>query len=226
MNKQQQAVNNGILHRYPVITETISFPDGGLDILRVREMDDVLADLTDENFKEDEQFPYWADLWPSAIALAGAVLQSPLNWQGQGCLELGCGLGLSGLAAARKGARVLATDYSADALVFARHNALQNSLPLATRQLDWRYPHGFGHFRFVLGADLLYEKRNHQHLLTALEVLLQPGGTAIFADPCRKEAAHFTSMATDSGWHLKRTETAVAYRERQHKIQLFELGRR
>src|SRR5580698_6627041 len=49
-------------------------------------------------FATDEYLPYWADLWPAARMLAKAVLAEPLPL-GLTALEVGCGLGLPGIAA-------------------------------------------------------------------------------------------------------------------------------
>src|SRR5262245_54921932 len=56
-------------------------------------------------FAADEYMPYWADLWPAARMLAKAVLRE--DWRpGLEALEIGCGLGLPGLAALARGLRV------------------------------------------------------------------------------------------------------------------------
>ena len=54
--------------------------------------------------------PYWAELWPSGIALARHVVGLALA--GRRVLELGCGLALPSFAAALAGADVLATDWA------------------------------------------------------------------------------------------------------------------
>src|SRR5262249_14276462 len=64
---------------------------------------------------------YWATPWPSGCALAVFVAGLPL--EGRKVLELGAGLGLPALAAARAGAEVLATDNQADAMALLRQNA-------------------------------------------------------------------------------------------------------
>src|SRR3954468_9433344 len=64
---------------------------------------------------------YWATPWPSGCALARHVAQLPLS--GRRVLELGAGLGLPSLAAARAGASVLASDVRREALALLRKNA-------------------------------------------------------------------------------------------------------
>lgn len=46
---------------------------------------------------------HWCHVWPSALALAAELLQQPDLVAGRRCCELGCGLGLAGLAAALAG---------------------------------------------------------------------------------------------------------------------------
>ena len=83
---------------------------------RGRRSADELID--EEAFDEDEFLPYWAELWPSGVALAERVAE--LDLRGARVLELGAGLGLPSLAAALGGADVLATDWAEDAVELLR----------------------------------------------------------------------------------------------------------
>src|SRR5579883_3037285 len=73
-------------------------------------------------FEADEYLPYWTDLWPAARMLAKMVLQEPLT-PGTEALEIGCGLGLPGVAALARGLKVIFSDCDATALQFAADNA-------------------------------------------------------------------------------------------------------
>jgi methylase of polypeptide subunit release factors len=76
-------------------------------------------------------------------------------------LELGAGLGLVGLAAARRGYRVTLTDHDADALAFARETARVNGLAIPqTRVVDWRSPPLEVRMDRIVAADVLYESRH------------------------------------------------------------------
>ncbi|GFH15915.1 uncharacterized protein HaLaN_12240, partial [Haematococcus lacustris] len=48
--------------------------------------------------------PYWTRAWPSAIALASALLARPHLVRGKRVADLGSGLGVAGIAAALAGA--------------------------------------------------------------------------------------------------------------------------
>ena len=67
---------------------------------------------------------YWAQLWPSALALSRRLLERPELVAGRAVVEIGSGLGLASLAAAHAGAAsVLATDREPRALAFAAQSA-------------------------------------------------------------------------------------------------------
>jgi predicted nicotinamide N-methyase len=164
-------------------------------LLRPRSAD---ALLDEDRFAVDEFLPYWAALWPSAVALARHV--AGLELDGTDALELGCGLGLVSVAAARAGARVRATDWSPDALAFARANAALNGVTIRAELLDWRAPPGQPQpAALVLAADVLYEERNVHALLRLLPLVTGRAGCALVADPGRRHA-HAFLQAIETGW--------------------------
>ncbi len=171
----------------------------GLDIELERPRDPE-ALVSEEAFGDDEFLPYWAELWPSGLALAAHVASRDLK--GLHVLELGCGLGLPSLAAAALGARVVATDWAADAVALLRLNAERNRVVLDVERTDWREPGRLDPtmFDLVLAADVLYEKRNAAPLARLLNPILARGGTAWIADPGRHHAAAFLELVstTDS----------------------------
>ena len=124
-------------------------------------------ELIDEDaFARDEFLPYWAELWPAALALADALP----DVAGLRVCELGCGLGLPSLVAASRGASVTATDWAADAIGLLRENAARNGLALSAEVRDWREPWE-ARFDLVLAADVLYEQRNVAPMLALLRAL-------------------------------------------------------
>src|SRR6476619_3617154 len=94
--------------------------------------------LLDEELDDDERLPYWADLWPSGVALAETVVGRALG--GRRVVELGCGLGVPSIAAAIAGARVTATDWSAPAIELLAANAARNGVELEAIVCSWQDP--------------------------------------------------------------------------------------
>ena len=153
--------------------------------------------LSEEAFEQEEFLPYWAELWPSALALARAVARRPLT--GRRTLELGCGLGLPAIAAAAAGARVLATDWSPDAVAMTARNAERNGVALEARLFRWDAdPAQLGPpWPLVLASDVLYEARNVAPLLELLTRLTAAAGEVWLADPGRAPAAGFLATAAE-----------------------------
>ena len=160
-----------------------------LAVVRPRDGEELLDDAA---FERDEFMPYWAELWPSGVALARTVASRSLR--GARTLELGCGLGLVSIAAAQAGGRVLATDWSAEAVRFTRDNAARNDVQLESQVVDWSRPETLlerAPWQFVLGSDVLYERRNVDQMLELLPRLVDRTGEVWIADPGRQTSMDF-----------------------------------
>lgn len=184
---------NHVMAGHDLIEEVVGVDGRELRVLRPRDSE---ALLDEEAFEREEFLPYWADLWPSALALARAVARRTLR--GRRVLELGCGLGLPSIAAALQGGRVLASDWSADAVGMAAANALRNGARLETLVCSWAQPAPLlerAPWDLVLASDVLYETRDVEPLLTLLPGLLGACGEAWIADPGRGPAESFLAQA-------------------------------
>jgi predicted nicotinamide N-methyase len=103
-------------------------------------------------------------------------------------LELGCGLALPALVAAKLGASVTATDLHPDVPGFlARNLALNGLAPGAIDyvELDWRTGALGPRFDLVVGSDILYEAGHPEPVARALAAHVAPGGRILLADPAR-----------------------------------------
>src|SRR5689334_18755597 len=133
-------------------------------------------------YAADEYIPYWAELWPAARMLAKAVLKEPWDRYPKppggklAALEVGCGLGLAGIAALSRGLRVTFTDVDELALTFASANARLNGFTdFTTAAVDLRSPPPGLTAGVVLGSDLLYEPRMVEPVVNFLLAVLTPG---------------------------------------------------
>jgi predicted nicotinamide N-methyase len=185
---------------------------------------DALIDERD--FDRDERLPYWAYLWPSAIALARYLAREKLA--GRRAIELGCGVGLPTVVALARGAEVLATDHYEAALDFAAHNARANLIQEPeTALLDWHAVEAerLGTFDLVFASDVLYERRNAPALVDLILGLLAPGGEAIFADPRRKDAPLFLELMEEREFKKTTEEMQVNQGGRRFKVLVHLLRR-
>src|SRR5688572_5483546 len=100
----------------PPVREKVIVDDQTFLLERPSESDRLLDHpAVHSAFERDEYMPYWADLWPAARMLAKVVRREPWT-PGAEALEIGCGLGLPGIAALSRGLKVTFTDYDACAL--------------------------------------------------------------------------------------------------------------
>jgi predicted nicotinamide N-methyase len=190
----------------PTVEQQVSLNRSGriFSILRPADIDVLLDRVVDD---PEQNLPYWSEIWPSGVALADAIYVNQELVSGKRVLELGCGVGITAIAALDAGADLIATDYSRDSLLLSRYNTLLNAgREPDTLRINWRNPSqllfdlaGDG-FPVVLAADVLYEERDVEPLLTLLDRLLAPGGLLWLAEPGRRVSQLFLASARTAGW--------------------------
>jgi predicted nicotinamide N-methyase len=200
-----------------VIAERVPLPGGEVEVLRPPDAD---ALISEEAFEHEEFLPYWAALWTSAVALAHDV--SVRSLRGKRTLELGCGLGLPSIAAALAGGRVLATDWSEDAVRATAENAARNGVDIETLRCAWGEPDPIvelGPWPLVLASDVLYEQRNVDELLGLLPRLVDETGLILLADPGRVPAERFLREADGQGWTIRSVPSQRMKRVVIHRLR-------
>ncbi len=174
---------------YPARTVPLRFGEVAVTLLVVKRLEDHVdaeALLRDADAPEP---PYWAHLWAGSRALARLVA-TQVDCRGRRVLDIGCGLGLAGIAAARRGATVAMIDAAGAAVRFARASAALNRCAAAVMQTDLRHPGLRGRFDYCLAADVTYDPALQTALAGFIADHLEPGGRAWCAESVR---------ATDQG---------------------------
>ncbi len=184
----------------------------------VRHLFHRLDEIDLDYWENDDELPYWADVWPSGEVLA-TIIASSGALDGVRMLELGCGLGLPSIVASRLGAEVVASDHSSEALELLRANALLNGVDIGRVELDWQDPTFIGHrplttdkrtepglgdFDLVVASDVLYESWQPKALAFMLSRTVSLTGQAIVVDPDRLTARGFMDEATYQGFRVVR----------------------
>lgn len=154
---------------------------------RAADMEALWDAMDGDDMGEDERLPYWAEVWPASVLLGRHIARNADRVRGRNCLDVGCGLGLTGMIAARADANVVGFDYEWPAVRFARHNAELNRVPQPLwTVMDWREPAvRSGAFDFVWAGDVLYEKRFFEPLIRLFRHALAPGGRIWIGEPVR-----------------------------------------
>ncbi len=186
--------------------------------------DEFLKKKSDDAYQKDERIPYWADLWPSSIALSEYLSENACLVKGIQVIEIGCGLALAGIVAAKLGGHVILTDYLPEALEFAEYNWKLNFTSKANIQLlDWRNPGKINPADVLIASDVAYESRSFNPLLKALKVLVKKDGLILISEPNRKFAKEFFKKIKNEGYIITEEIRNVFKDGLHNKISIYSL---
>lgn len=183
-------------------TEVLDLGHGRLILTRP----DDIHDPTYRGRSKDDEKPHWAYVWASSRALARMILAGP-DLTGKRVIELGCGLGLGSLAAAMKGAQVVATDIRPEAIALIEKNARANGVQVEGRILDILGPtEDLGSFDGIIAADIFYYEGVMGGTLRFMRRHLRPDGLGLVVDPYRIEPVGVLGAARLSGCVVQATQ--------------------
>ncbi|MFZ5425411.1 MAG: methyltransferase [Thermodesulfobacteriota bacterium] len=196
--------------RHPVHFETAALGGVEISVLQITDLPAYIDRLVETSRPGEKlTLPFWAKLWPASIPLA--MLVSRLDPKpGAKLLELGAGLGLCGLAAAKRGFEALITDIEPEALLFIRASILKNGLEDKARAgfLDISKPPAGDIFDVIVGSEALYLPALHEPLAALLKASLKPGPDChvlLSCDRCREAAPFFARINQD--FLIQRTQS-------------------
>jgi predicted nicotinamide N-methyase len=142
--------------------------------------------------KGQVDFPYWSKVWPAALALSEFVLHYPEFIRQKKLIELGAGLGLPSIAAARYANEVICSDYLPEALSAIKqsieHNTLSN---VSVCLLNWRSLPADLSADVLLLSDINYEPSNFDLQQEVIKGFLKKGTTVLLSTPQRLMAKTF-----------------------------------
>lgn len=191
--------------RYDVAFEPVGAAGVQVDVLQITNMRELLDKAVADRRLSLTSLPLWAKIWPASVILGHMLRHIPPA--GHTVLEIGAGLGVSGLVAAALGfERVVISDINEDALLFARINVLKNGLQnrAEVRRVDicTDGPDECWHDRFslILGSEILYLEPLYRPLAKFLKRRLTPSAScpapeAYLASDHRRDARPFFKQA-------------------------------
>lgn len=217
---------------YPLHIHALKNLDQSLDeICRVyepanKQEEELLLDLC----------PYFGVIWPSARALAVYMSERKSQFSKKRGIEVGCGLALPAILAAKIGAEIQATDFHPDVAAWVKKNAELNEARVEYVQWDWTNLSSMpaniklGSYDFVLASDVLYESRHPEELAKALARLVNPKGSIYLSDPGRSYLPRALEELEKLGFHRvdftfeveESSPRAELRLEKKRKIQVFE----
>jgi predicted nicotinamide N-methyase len=213
-----------MISKYDVKTDKYSVGKEWITIAMVDDTNRLLDEMSITDYLLEPNFPFWAELWPSGLALA-RYIWSHVDFQGEQVLELGCGLGIVGIIARKKQAKVLMTDYNDDALMFARYNTIKNRCEdIQFLKMDWRHPNLDNHkFKYILAADVVYEEQNWIPIVNIFRAHLDEDGEAILAEPNRPNAKGFFELLRREGFSFSQIPKTVSLNGSDSRISIYQI---
>jgi predicted nicotinamide N-methyase len=210
-----EALQDRNLRRFRLRRHRLSVAGGKLSVVVPARPEDLLDERLD-------QLPYWAEIWHASLGIARHLMRGP-SLVGRRVLDLGCGIGLAGLAAGLRGAAVRFVDRDQDALHFACFNAADNGVQrYSATRLDWFEATVPDQYDLVLLADVAYDERHFEPLLRHLHQCVAPGGAALLGDPYRQVADALVDTLS-SGFDLNTEHTGTFFAGRRVPLRLVHL---
>jgi len=183
------------IYHYEVTSKAYQIHSKEYDIIFPKDIEILLNRVTENDFQKDEKLPYWASVWPSAIALAHFIDKDTTIYSHKKILEIGCGLGYTSLILSNKTPFSFSFDYDMEALEFSTANYLLNQNKIQFQPhfflMDWRNPSIQTKFDYIVGSDILYEKRFFRPLKELLKNYLKKEGKIILSEPGRSISHDF-----------------------------------
>jgi len=135
-------------------------------------------------------FPHWIKIWEGSLVLTDYLLETEMPTP-QTVLEIGAGMGITGMFLAAFGHHVTLTDYADDCLDLLRLNVEHNALEKNTRikKLDWRQPDLDERFDMICGAEVIYKESAFEPVITLFRQYLKPDGRIYLAHDRQRTSA-------------------------------------
>jgi len=181
--------------KYELEVIPITIAGKRLELQRIGNWDVFVRNIEKEGEAYIRKFPFWVKIWEASIVLVDH-LAGTLPEEEMEILEIGAGMGVTGLFLAALGHRVTITDYEDEALELLRINAERNGLENVTvKKLDWNNPQLQGKYDIICGSELVYKETSVQPVMSLLQTYLRPEGTVFLAhDVERRCLVQFIGM--------------------------------
>jgi predicted nicotinamide N-methyase len=173
---------NTSLQKITLLTESIEIYVPDVTILQTTYLQQSISAV----------FPYWAKIWPAALATSEFLLAHTEYILNKKVFELAAGLGLPSFVAARYAKEVHCSDYSPDAVTIIQQSIEYNKLSnIHCHILNWHHLPEDLTADVLLLSDVNYNTDEFEVLYSVLVRFLQNGTTIVLTTPQRLMAKPF-----------------------------------
>ncbi len=212
---------------WPALRATVELPEERtIELWTVERLEDHIDARALLDSAKVPEPPYWALVWIGARAVASRMLEETPTPE-QRVLDLGCGLGLAGVAAGGLGARVVFADYAPECLPFAQANAHDAGMTdYEVLALDFTRDTLAERFDVILAADIVYDPAHYEPLARFLDLHLAEGGVIWLTESLRADARRFLAGMAEAGYEDECVACWVMEDGRRERTWLHRLTRR
>lgn len=194
-----------------------------LKLYGVKINDTFVDNLFQHGEEKTNSFPFWVKIWEASIILADHLIQIGIQ-KDQKILEVGAGMGVTGLFLSAFGYNVTITDYDEDTLELLRINAKQNGLSnVSVAKLDWNDPDIKGKYDIVCGSELVYKEVDIAPVINLIQRYIRPKGVVFIShDLQRKSMIKFIEMISSS-FEIKNVVKTLRGKDELYKVAIHTL---
>jgi predicted nicotinamide N-methyase len=176
-----------IREKYELELMPIAIGGKKLQLYGIRNWDVFVNNLAEKGEEYIKEFPFWVKIWEASIVLTEHLIRIGLEKKKE-ILEIGAGMGVTGLFLGAFGHKVTITDYEEDALELVRMNVEQNGLNnVSVKKLDWNNPDLTGRYDIICGSELVYNETSIGPIINLFRKYLQPEGTVFLSHDFRRK---------------------------------------
>jgi 2-polyprenyl-3-methyl-5-hydroxy-6-metoxy-1,4-benzoquinol methylase len=208
-------------------TEIVPISVSGLSLrcLRIADLDEIILDRLENGNLNETELPYWGKIWEASILLAAFLMAQPVVPDRQ-ILEVGTGLGVSGLFAAACGHAVTLSDHKKEIIRFIRANTLLNKLDkVPVINVDWTSPSSHQRYDWIVGSEVVYHRPTYDSLVQFFQQTLKPNGTIFLAKSTSLPANVFFSKLTQY-FKFKKLDKVMRSGDQQFAISIYAIKRK
>jgi predicted nicotinamide N-methyase len=167
-------------------------------------------------------FPYWAKIWPSAIALAIFLQENTSYIQNKKLLELAAGIGLPSFVAAKYASHIYCSDYASAAIALLEKNIADNQVSnISSALINWQAIPKSVEAEVLLLSDINYNPSDFETVFLMLQQFIQQGTTILLSTPQRLVAKDFIAKLLP--WCVLNKEQEIRFNHETVLINIFVL---
>ncbi len=218
-------------NQFDIIQEIITISNKQYKINRIGDIDllfdALIAKGSEHEDVKDEKIPYWAELWPSAIAMSQYLIENNDLLIGKSIIEIGSGLGLPSIVVGEFANNILCTDYIQESLDFAKTNYLlnhSNDDNIKFEILDWRKSESTNKkYDVVIASDVAYERKAFDDLEKCIHHLSHENTIVLLSEPNRHMAVDFLASLKNQQKIKHSKEYEITQKGIKNKIVVYEI---